>query len=73
MAHSVVWGYLLIQRQNKNLKKLMDENVSGSSLRGYTKFGWAYLSDEEEIRLSLIGPLMWDSGFNVDDVISSKY
>ena len=49
MAHSIVWDYLLIQRQNKNSKNLTEENVSESGFRSYTKFSLAYLNDEEEI------------------------
>ena len=45
MAHSAVSGYLPIQKQNKTLKKLMEEKFSENCLSGYTKFGRAHLDD----------------------------
>ena len=43
MAHSAVWCYLPIQKQNKNSKKLTEENLSENSLSSYKKFGWDHL------------------------------
>ena len=45
MAHSAVWGYLPIQRQNKNSKKLMQEKLSENGVSTFTKFGRAHLTD----------------------------
>ena len=47
MAHNSVWGYLPIQKQNKNSKKLTQQMLSESGLSRYTTFGRAYLSDKE--------------------------
>ena len=38
-------GYLSIQKQNKNSKKLPEEKLSENGLSRYTKFGRAHLND----------------------------
>ena len=43
IAHSAIWGYLPIQRQDKVWKKLTEEKLSGIGLSGYTKFDRAHL------------------------------
>ena len=37
MDHSAVWGYFPIQKQNKNSKKLTEEELSENGLRKYIK------------------------------------
>ena len=51
MAHSAVWSYFPIHKQNKNLKVLMEEKLSENGLSKYTKFGLAHL---------LFVDLVWD-------------
>ena len=45
MAHSAVWGYLPIKKQNKNSRKLTEEKLSKSGLSMYTKFDRAHVND----------------------------
>ena len=53
MAHSAVWGYLPVQRQNTNSKKLTIEKLSKSGLRRFIKFGQPHSNDERKIILLL--------------------
>ena len=71
MAHSAIWGYRAIQRQNTNSKKLMIENVCESHLKRHTKFGADHLNHEEKIRHLPILNLTRDLiGFNMGNNIS---
>ena len=44
MNYSAVWGYLPIQKQNKNSKKLTEEKLSENGLSTNTKLGRAHLN-----------------------------
>ena len=54
MAHSTVWGYLPIQKQNKTSKKLTEEKLSENGLSKYTKFGQAHLNDGEKNKKTFV-------------------
>ena len=73
MAHSAVWCYLPIQKQNKNSKELMEAKLSEDVLSRYTKFGRAHLNEQEKIRHLLIWHFYGISLFNMGDIINSKY
>ena len=60
MAHSVIWGHLINQRQNINSKTLTIEKLCELGLRSLTKFGQAHLNNEQKIRLSLTLHFIWD-------------
>ena len=44
MADCVVWGYLPIQEQNRNSKKLTEEKLPENGLSRCTKFGRDHLN-----------------------------
>ena len=54
IAHSAVWGYLPIQKQNKSSKTLTEEKLPENGNSRYTKFRLAHFNGQEKIRQSLI-------------------